>query len=131
MKKLLVLLATVLACTGLAAQGNLEEDLDARYAQDLLKALHGAVTPGEVAFVSVSFDRTFEALEKYATENELPGVQLFDPSGKKDSKVADEYGVKWIPSLYLIDKKGKVELGTVVLDKIAGALTGPENNRRP
>jgi len=55
-------------------------------------------------------------------ENYLPGVQLFDPAGKKESKVAADYGVKWIPSLYLIDETGKVQLGTVMIGKIADAL---------
>ena len=76
----------------------------------------------KVAFVSVSFDRSFDALKNFAKENALPGTQLFDPSGKKDSKVAASFGIHWIPSLYLIDKDGKVVIGTVVLDKIKKAL---------
>ena len=81
-----------------------------------------AANPEKVAFVSVSFDRTLEALQNFVNENYLPGVQLFDPAGKKDSKVAADYGVKWIPSLYLIDETGKVQLGTVMINKIADAL---------
>ena len=77
-----------------------------------------------VQFVSVSFDRDFDTLCKFVEENELPGVQLFDPAGKKDSKVAADYGVKWIPSLYLIDPEGKVVVSTVVAWKIADALDG-------
>jgi hypothetical protein len=57
-------------------------------------------------------------------ENDLPGVQLFDPAGKKDSKVAEAFGVKWIPSLYLIDADGKVVVSTVMAWKIAAALGG-------
>ena len=87
-----------------------------------LKAMQASANPEKVAFVSVSFDRTLEALQTYAAENHLPGVQLFDPSGKKESQVAADYGVKWIPSLYLIDENGKVELGTVLIGKLAKAL---------
>ena len=89
-----------------------------------LKAMHASADPAEAQFVSVSFDREFEALVKYATENELPGVQLFDPAGKKESKVGADYGVKWIPSLYLIGPDGKVQFGTVMAWKIAAALNG-------
>lgn len=89
-----------------------------------LKALHASANPEKVAFVSVSFDRTLEALQSYAAENYLPGVQLFDPAGKKESAVAAQYGVKWIPSLYLLNEQGKVELGTVLIGKIAKALGG-------
>ena len=89
-----------------------------------LKAMYEAADPAKVAFVSISYDRDFATLKKFAAENELPGIQLFDPSGKKESKVGADYQVKWIPSLYLIDAKGKVELGTVVAAKVAAALKG-------
>lgn len=89
-----------------------------------LKAMHAAADPDKVQFVSVSFDREFEALVNFAAENELPGVQLFDPAGKKESKVGADYGVKWIPSLYLIGPDGKVQLGSVMAWKIAAALKG-------
>ena len=172
MKKLMIMMASLLMCMGLAAQNNMEEDLDLQYAVDLLKpgtqapdfalqdingktfnlsdfrgrkvvlvfwaswcpdcraevpelkAMQASANPEKVAFVSVSFDRTLEALKTYVAENYLPGVQLFDPSGKKESKVAADYGVKWIPSLYLLDEQGKVELGTVMIGKIAKALGG-------
>ena len=95
---------------------------DCRAEVPQLKALQAHANPEKVAFVSVSFDRTLEALQTYVDENYLPGVQLFDPAGKKESKVADSFGVKWIPSLYLLDKDGKVLLGTVMIDKIEKAL---------
>ena len=87
-----------------------------------LKAMMAAADPSEVAFVSVSFDRTREAFETYVSENYIGGVQLFDPAGKKESKVGEFYHIKWIPSLYLIDKDGKIELKTVVAGKVAKAL---------
>ena len=96
-----------------------------------LKALQASANPEKVAFVSVSFDRTLEALRTYVNENYLPGVQLFDPAGKKESRVAADYGVKWIPSLYLIDETGKVELGTVLIGKVAQALGGTVTLKKP
>jgi len=179
MKKLMIFMAALLMCMGLAAQNNMEEDLDLQYAVDLLKpgtqapdfalqdingktfklsdfqgrkvvlvfwaswcpdcraevpelkALQASADPSKVAFVSVSFDRTLEALQTYVAENYLPGVQLFDPAGKKDSQVAALYGVKWIPSLYLIDENGKVELGTVLIGKVARALGSVTTLKKP
>ena len=87
-----------------------------------LKAMQAAADPAKVVFVSVSFDRTFDAFAKYVKENELGGVQLFDADGKKESVVSERYHVQWIPSLYLIDTDGKVLLGTVVAAKVAKAL---------
>jgi len=179
MKKLMIFMAALLMCMGLAAQNTMEEDLDLQYAVDLLKpgaqapdfslkdingkaftlsgfqgrkvvlvfwaswcpdcraevpelkALQASADPSKVAFVSVSFDRTLEALQTYVAENYLPGVQLFDPAGKKDSQVAALYGVKWIPSLYLIDENGKVELGTVLIGKVARALGSVTTLKKP
>lgn len=88
-----------------------------------IKAMQEAADPSKVVFVAVSFDRTLEALQKYARENDLGGVQLFDAKGKKDSQIGELYHVRWIPSLYLLDEKGNVLLGTVVAGKIARALT--------
>lgn len=104
---------------------------DCRAEVPQLKALQAQANPEKVAFVSVSFDRTLEALQTYVDENYLPGVQLFDPAGKKESKVADSFGVKWIPSLYLLDKEGKVLLGTVMIDKIEKALGSAVTLRKP
>lgn len=167
---LILSLAALLICSGLAAQTPAADDPDQKYATELLKkgakapnieledidgkpfslkslrgrrvvlvfwaswcpdcraevpelkAMYETADPSEVAFVSVSYDREFDKFKSYVTENALPGIQLFDPSGKKDSSVGKAYRVKWIPSLYLIDAKGKVEFGTVVASKIAEAL---------
>ena len=91
-----------------------------------LKAMYAAADPAKVEFVSVSFDREFDTLQKFAADNALPGIQLFDPAGKKESKVGADYHIKWIPSLYLIDATGRIELGTVVAAKIAAALQGQQ-----
>jgi peroxiredoxin len=95
---------------------------DCRAEVPALKELQAKSDPRKVAFVAVSFDRTKEAWEKYVKENEMTGVQLFESAPRKESFVNDAYHVKWIPSLYLIDEKGKVALGTVVLDKVVKAL---------
>ena len=97
---------------------------DCRADLPLVKAMQQAADPEKVAFVSVSFDRTFEALEAFAAENGLSGVQLFEPAGKKDSAIAADYGVKWIPSYYVIDPDGKVAFATVVAKKVATLLQG-------
>ena len=87
-----------------------------------LKDMQAAADPARVAFVSISFDRKFDTLKAFAKEQELGGIQLFDPAGMKESAVGAAYGVKWIPSLYLIGPDGKVKVATVVADKIAAAL---------
>ena len=95
---------------------------DCRAEVPLLKAMHAAADPDKVAFVSVSFDRDIDKWKSYVSENGLPGIQLFDPAGKKDSAVGKAYGVQWIPSLYLIGPDGKIRLATVVAEKIQKAV---------
>ena len=95
---------------------------DCRAEVPLLKEMYAAADPKKVVFVSVSYDREYEKFEKYVKDNQLPGVQLFDPAGKKESKIGADYHVKWIPSLYLIGPDGKVKLATVVADKIAAEI---------
>ena len=94
---------------------------DCRAEVPLLKEMY-ADKPENVEFVSVSFDREKEAWLTYVAENELPGIQLFEPAGKKESAIGEAYGIKWIPALYLIDPDGKVRLATVVAEKIRKAL---------
>ena len=87
-----------------------------------LKALYAGTDRSKLEFVSVSYDRNLETLKNFVKEDELPGVQLFDPAGKKDSGIGADYHIKWIPSLYLIDPDGKVALSTVMISKLTAAL---------
>ena len=95
---------------------------DCRAEVPQLKQMMASPKARDVVFLNVSFDRKFEALEQYVKDNELGGYQLFDAAGKKESAVSAAYSVKWIPSLYLIGADGKVQLGTVMIGKIAKAL---------
>ena len=95
---------------------------DCRAEVPQLKQIAASANPVTTVFVQVSFDRSLEALRSYAVDNALPGVLLFDPAGKKESKVGAAYHVKWIPSLYIINPDGKVKLGTVMIEKVAAAL---------
>ena len=87
-----------------------------------LKAMYEAVSKDKVAFVSVSFDRGLDALKAFAKDNALPGVQLFDPAGKKESAVGAAYGVKWIPSMVIVGPDGQVKLSTVMTYKVDNYL---------
>lgn len=89
-----------------------------------IKAMHTLSNPDKVAFVSVSFDRDIDTWKQFVPENDLPGVQLFDPEGMKESKIGEAYHIKWIPSMYVIDPQGKVIIGTVMAGKAASTLLG-------
>ncbi len=94
-----------------------------------VKALQASADPSKVAFVSVSFDKTFDAFSTYVKENYLGGVQLYDPAGKQDSTIGAAYHIKWIPSFYLIDENGDILFGTVMVEKIAEAINASTKNK--
>ena len=76
----------------------------------------------KVTFVGISFDTDSEKLDTFVAENGIGWTQLSDFVTKKESKVADDFRVKWIPSMYLVGPDGKVLLGTVMVSKLVLAL---------
>ena len=95
---------------------------DCREEMPEIKAAQAAADPAKVVFVSVSFDRKWEAFASYVRENALGGVQLFDAGGKKESAVGAAFHVQWIPATYLIGPDGRVQFATVVFSKIPAQL---------
>ncbi len=127
---LIIALAALLLCSGLAAQTPASDDPDQQYATQLLKKGDKApqirlndIDGKPFSLKSLKGRRVVLVFwASWCPDCRAEVIQLFDPSGKKDSAVGRDYHVKWIPSLYLIDAKGKVEFGTVVASKIANAL---------
>lgn len=74
----------------------------------------------DLAVLAVSFDIDKEAWVKYINRNGVPvnEVHVSELKKMKESAVAKAFGVQWIPSLYLLDKDGKVLLATVEVSKI-------------
>jgi thiol-disulfide isomerase/thioredoxin len=57
--------------------------------------------------VGISLDTASQDLSDYLKRNRLPWPQLFEPGGL-DSRYANELGVLTLPTMLLIDSKGKV-----------------------
>lgn len=95
---------------------------DCRADMPRMKELQAAADPGKVVFVGVSFDTDSGAMAKYLADEKIPWLQVTGLVRMKDSPVADIYGIKWIPSIYLIDPEGNVALSTVVIEKLAQKL---------
>lgn len=76
-----------------------------------------------VEFVGVSFDtdaqKWKDALQKYG----IRWTQVSELVKFHDTQISKTYGVKWIPSMVLIDPKGKVVLSTVLWPKLERKLT--------
>lgn len=76
-----------------------------------------------VEFVGVSFDRSVDAWKKGVEKLNIPYTQVSDLKNMRESAVAQAYGIKWIPSVYVIDPDGKVVLSTVISEKVGAYLT--------
>lgn len=74
----------------------------------------------DLTVLAVSFDIDKEAWVKYINRNGAPvnEVHVSELKKMKESAVAKAFGVQWIPSLYLLDKDGKVLLATVEVSKV-------------
>ena len=73
----------------------------------------------EVEFLGISFDTDAEQLRKYTAEHGMDWLQLSEGFKKwKETQVSEAYGVKWIPTKYVISPKGKVLLSTVMTEKV-------------
>jgi len=88
-------------------------------------------SPMGVQFLGISFDNEADrwkaAIEKY----NIRYPQLSELKRMRESDVAQAYGVKWIPSMILVDKNGCVVQSTVLSDKMEVALTELMSKEHP
>ncbi len=88
-----------------------------------VKRMYHDFAPKGVQFIGVSFDTNVEAWQHAITKYDLTWTQVSELQKMRESAVAQAYGVKWIPSMVLIDPEGKVALATVLADKMEKRLT--------
>lgn len=84
--------------------------------------LHDMYKDRGVEFVGVSFDTDKNAWTKAVEKLGIKYTQVSQLKKWKTEQLSQDYHVKWIPSIYLIDPQGRVVLATVVSDKIAAEL---------
>ena len=75
-----------------------------------------------VVFLGVSFDTDKEKWTDYIAKSGVPYTQVSELKRMNQSDVAKAYGVRWIPSIYLIGPDGKVLVSTVLSYKIEKKL---------
>jgi thiol-disulfide isomerase/thioredoxin len=74
-----------------------------------LKKLYAKHHDKGFEIVGVSWDENVESLKEYlSTQDGMPWPQLFDPNNPGVHAVARQFGVATLPTMFLIDKKGKV-----------------------
>ena len=86
--------------------------------------------PRGVEFVGVSFDTDKAAWRKALEQYGIGYTQVSELKAWKETAISAAYGVKWIPSMVLIDPDGKVVLSTVLTDKLERTLYEVTRARR-
>ena len=62
-----------------------------------------------VEIVGISCDRTAEPWRKAVEEDQSPWIHVIDFANEKNGgRVAAKYAIHYIPTLYLLDKEGKM-----------------------
>ena len=74
--------------------------------------------PQGIEFVGVSMDTDMEAWRKACEQFGITYTQVSELKKFKETDIAKAYGVKWIPSMVVVDKEGKVALSTVLTYKV-------------
>ncbi len=88
-----------------------------------------------VEFIGISFDTDSEVLQNFMDKEHISWRVLSELKKMKDSQMAQDYHIQWIPTMYLLDTEGRVALATVEINKLkfklaqlkkANALVAPE-----
>lgn len=95
---------------------------DCRKDMPQMKELYAQYSGKGVQFLGISFDTTREALDNYLKKEAIAWPQVTELKKMKESKMAQAYHIRWIPSIYLIDPNGKVLLATVEIEKLKTLL---------
>ena len=74
--------------------------------------------PQGIEFIGVSMDTDVEAWRKGCQQLGIEFPQVSELKKFKETDIARLYGVKWIPSMVVIGKDGKVALSTVLSYKV-------------
>ncbi len=87
-----------------------------------VKKMYEAYAQKGVRFVGVSFDYQAEAWEAAIKKYDMGWTHVSELKKMRESAVAQAYGVKWIPSMVLVDPDGRVALSTVMVEKMERKL---------
>jgi len=72
-----------------------------------VKAAYDRLNSQGFEIIGISFDEDKESLESFVKKKAMAWPQYFDGSGWKN-KFGQQYGIQGIPTMWLIDKQGKV-----------------------
>lgn len=95
---------------------------DCRREMKYMRSINRTFASDSIRIVGYSFDKEKAPFDKCVTDSVLAWRHELSPVPMRESPVAADYHVKWIPSYYLIDKEGRILLATVMIDKLMATL---------
>lgn len=95
---------------------------DCRKDMPEMKKLYTQYDIQGVDFIGISFDTDADKLQEYMDKEQMPWRVLSELEKMKDSKMAKDYHIQWIPTMYLLDTEGHVVLATVEIEKLKAKL---------
>lgn len=73
-----------------------------------LKEVYDAFSDRRFVIYAVSIDHDTARWQQFVSENELPWTNVLSPGGGKQSPAAEMYGIRFIPSNFLISPEGVI-----------------------
>ena len=87
-----------------------------------MNRLHEEFASDSLVFIHISFDTDREKWMNYYLDYQMEGLHFCEMKKMKESATAQAYGIKWIPSIYVLNTEGKVILATVQIEKLRKRL---------
>lgn len=103
---------------------------DCRKIKPRIDELSLAYDISSVVFVGVSYDTDKEVWKNYLqNDNKDCIIHVSELKEWKETETSKQYGIKSIPTMYLIDPAGKVVMATTDVEKLANALKNIDKSK--
>jgi len=87
-----------------------------------MKKLYAQYDIQGVDFIGISFDTDFVDIQNFMDKEPIRWRVLSELKKMKESKMAQDYHIQWIPTMYLLDTEGRVVLATVEIGRLKAKL---------
>ena len=95
-----------------------------------MKKLYQTYDMEGVEFIGISFDTDAEVLQDFMDKESIPWRVLSELKKMKETRMAKDYHIQWIPTMYLLDTEGRVMLATVEINKLKAKLAELKKDNR-
>ena len=86
-----------------------------------LKELQTKYAAKGLTLVGVSLDTSLQDLKTFLTKSKLPWTQIYEDGGL-EGRLAQELGIRTVPTIFMLDEKGKVIKNNVHVAELEGEL---------